>query len=177
MIWDGLKNGVFQVFSSDHAPFRYAGTEGKRAAGVDAPFNLVPNGIPGLETRLPLLFSAGVMEGRIDINAFVALTSTNVAKMYGLYPRKGNVAVGADADLVIWNDTLEVAITNAMLHHNVDYTPYEGQVLTAWPEITISRGKVVWSRPEAKAAKGRGEFLRCDRPQAAVPGCKSALAD
>ncbi len=168
-IWDGLENGVFQVFSSDHAPFRYDGPDGKRVAGVGAAFNKVPNGIPGLETRLPLLFSEGVLKGRIDINRFVALTSTNVAKMYGLYPRKGTIAVGADADLVIWNDALDVQITNAMLHHNVDYTPYEGRKLTAWPEITISRGEIVWSRPESSAVMGRGRFLRCERPAPAAP--------
>ncbi len=168
VIWHGLENGVFQVFSSDHAPFRYGGPDGKQIAGSDAPFNKVPNGIPGIETRLALLFSEGVLKGRIDVNSFVALTSTNVAKVYGLYPRKGTIAIGADADLVIWNER-KLKVDNALLHHNVDYTPYEGLELSAWPEITISRGEVVWSRPEAKAAKGRGKFLRCDRPAPAKP--------
>jgi dihydropyrimidinase len=167
-IWHGLENGVFQVFSSDHAPFRYEGPDGKQIAGTGAPFNRIPNGIPGVETRLALLFSAGVLGGRIDVNAFVALTATNPAKIYGLYPRKGTIAVGADADLVIWN-ARKLKVDNALLHHNVDYTPYEGIELSAWPEITISRGEVVWSRPEAKAAKGRGKFLRCDRPAPAKP--------
>jgi len=168
VIWHGLENGVFQVFSSDHAPFRYDDPHGKMNAGKSAPFNKVPNGIPGIETRLPLLFSAGVLAGRIDVNSFVALTSTNVAKIYGLYPRKGTIAVGADADLVIWSER-KLKIENTLLHHNVDYTPYEGIELSAWPEITISRGEVVWSRPDAKAAKGRGRFLRCDRPTPARP--------
>jgi dihydropyrimidinase len=167
-IWHGLENGVFQVFSSDHAPFRYEGPDGKQIAGKDAPFNKVPNGIPGVETRLPLLFSEGVLKHRIDVNSFVALTSTNPAKIYGLYPRKGTIAVGADADLVIWNER-KLKVENALLHHNVDYTPYEGIELAAWPEITISRGEVVWSRPDAKAAKGRGKFLRCERPTPARP--------
>ena len=167
-IWHGLENGVFQVFSSDHAPFRYEGPDGKQIAGTGAPFNRIPNGIPGVETRLALLFSAGVLGGRIDVNAFVALTATNPAKIYGLYPRKGTIAVGADADLAIWNER-KLKVDNALLHHNVDYTPYEGIELSAWPEITISRGEVVWSRPEAKAAKGRGKFLRCDRPAPAKP--------
>ena len=164
VIWHGLENGVFQVFSSDHAPFRYDGPSGKQIAGKAAPFSKIPNGIPGVETRLPLLFSEGVLGGRIDVNSFVALTSTNVAKIYGLYPRKGTIAVGADADLVVWNDQVKLKIENALLHHNVDYTPYEGIELSAWPEITISRGEVVWSRPNASAAKGRGRFLRCERP-------------
>ena len=164
VIWHGLENGVFQVFSSDHAPFRYDGPSGKQIAGKAAPFSKIPNGIPGVETRLPLLFSEGVLGGRIDVNSFVALTSTNVAKIYGLYPRKGTIAVGADADLVVWNDQVKLKIENALLHHNVDYTPYEGIELSAWPEITLSRGEVVWSRPNASAAKGRGRFLRCERP-------------
>ena len=104
---------------------------------------------------------------RIDVNAFVALTSTNAARMYGLYPRKGTIAVGADADLVVWNDKLDFKLDNSMLHHNVDYTPYAGRSFNAWPEVTIARGDVVWTRPEATAAKGRGRFLRCDRPQMA----------
>ena len=164
VIWDGLANGVFQVFSSDHAPFRYDGPNGKRASGEHAPFNRIPNGIPGLETRLPLLFSEGVLRDRIDINTFVALTSTNPAKIYGLYPRKGTIAIGSDADIVIWNSTLALTIDNAMLHHDVDYTPYQGRVVTAWPEITISRGEVVWSRPEVHGAPGRGQFLPAQRP-------------
>ncbi len=169
VIWDGLESGVFQVFSSDHAPFRYDGPDGKKIGGEDADFSQVPNGIPGLETRLPLLFSEGVMKDRIDIDTFVALTSTNVAKMYGLYPRKGTIAIGSDADLVIWNDALDLKITNAMLHHNVDYTPYEGLTLNAWPEITVSRGEVVWRGSKPQGAPGRGLFLRCDRPQSAMP--------
>jgi len=169
VIWDALENGVFQVFSSDHAPFRFDGPDGKQIAGGNAAFNQVPNGIPGLETRLPLLFSEGVMKGRIDINSFVALTSTNVAKIYGLYPRKGTIAVGADADLVIWNDRQKLRITNAMLHHNVDYTPYEGRTLSAWPEITLSRGEVVWRDNQPQGSPGRGRFLRCERPVPAKP--------
>jgi dihydropyrimidinase len=176
VIWDGLQNGVFQVFSSDHAPFRFGGPDGKGIAGPNAAFDKVPNGIPGLETRLPLLFSEGVMRGRIDINAFVALTATNVARIYGLYPRKGTIAIGSDADLVIWNDTLDFGLTNSMLHHAVDYTPYEGRRLNAWPEVTIARGDVVWRRPDVLGEKGRGRFLRCDRPRTPGQG-RRALAD
>jgi dihydropyrimidinase len=169
VIWDALESGVFQVFSSDHAPFRYAGSDGKQVAGSAAPFSRIPNGIPGIETRLPLLFSEGVAKGRIDIHAFVALTATNVAKIYGLHPRKGSIAVGADADLVIWNDVANVKLTNAMLHHNVDYTPYEGMMLGAWPDTAISRGEVVWSDGKPSGRAGRGQFLRCGLPLPARP--------
>jgi dihydropyrimidinase len=169
VIWDALESGVFQVFSSDHAPFRYAGSDGKHVAGQEAPFSRIPNGIPGIETRLPLLFSEGVGKGRIDIHAFVALTATNVAKIYGLHPRKGTIAVGADADLVIWNDAANVRITNAMLHHDVDYTPYEGMTLGAWPDTTISRGEVVFRGGQPRGSAGRGQFLRCGLPLPARP--------
>lgn len=161
VIWTGLASGVFQVFSSDHAPFKLDGPTGKKAAGVDAPFNRVPNGIPGLETRLALLFSEGVLGGRIDIHTFVALTSTNVARLYGLYPRKGSIAIGADADLVIWNDGLDLEIRNTMLHHEVDYTPYEGRRLRAWPALTLSRGEVVWDGLAPQGRVGRGQLLPC----------------
>jgi dihydropyrimidinase len=169
VVWDGLESGVFQVFSSDHAPFRFEGPDGKMAAGPGASFDQIPNGIPGLETRLPLLFSHGVLSGRIDICQFVALTSTNVAKMYGLYPRKGSIAIGADADLTIWDTGLERVIRNADLHHEVDYTPYEGIPVGAWPAITLARGRAVWRDGEYRGEAGRGEFLRCDLPTPARP--------
>lgn len=164
-VWNGLSDGLFQVFSSDHAPFRYDDPKGKMVAKATSSFACIPNGIPGLETRLPLLFSAGVNEGRIDLCQFVALTATNAAKMYGLYPRKGSIAIGADADLAIWDPDREVTIANDLLHHNVDYTPYEGVRVRGWPVTTISRGEIVWADGAFAATSGRGEFLRCDYPQ------------
>ena len=169
VIWDGLVNGVFQVFSSDHAPFRYADPQGKQVQGDRTPFPYIPNGIPGIETRLPLLFSEGVGKGRLDLNQFVALTATNPAKLYGLYPRKGAIAIGSDADLVIWDPQRQVTLTNADLHHNVDYTPYEGMQITGYPEITLSRGEVVWRQGAVVAIAGRGQFLPCDRSPYARP--------
>ncbi len=168
-VWDGLRDGVFQVFSSDHAPFRYDDPHGKKAPRAASSFTCIPNGIPGLETRLPLLFSAGVSEGRIDLCQFVALTATNAAKMYGLYPRKGSIAIGGDADLALWDPDREVTITNAALHHNVDYTPYEGHRVRGWPVTTISRGEIVWSDGKFEAARGRGKFLACGHPFT-IPG-------
>ncbi|MCZ0925664.1 dihydropyrimidinase [Vreelandella janggokensis] len=169
VVWDGLESGVFQVFSSDHAPFTFAGPEGKFAAGNDASFDRIPNGIPGLETRMALLFSHGVETGRLSIQQFVALTATNVARMYGLYPRKGSIAVGADADLVIWDTGLDRKIRNNDLHHAVDYTPYEGIPVSAWPANTLCRGEVVWRDGAYAGVAGRGQFLRCDLPEPARP--------
>jgi len=168
VIWDGLVNGTFQVFSSDHAPTRYDDARGKKLHGEAASFRYVPNGVPGLETRLALLWSEGVLAGRISAQQFVALTATNVARMYGLHPRKGSVAVGADADLVVWGEG-EVTVRNDRLHHDVDYTPYEGMRLRAWPAITLSRGEVVWDGETPCGEPGRGRFLACDAPAPARP--------
>jgi dihydropyrimidinase len=157
------------VLSSDHAPFRFDGPHGKQVAGENPRFDQVPNGIPGLETRMALMMSEGVMSGRIDIHAFVALTATNAAKLYGLYPRKGSIAIGGDADLVIWDTDRAFTLTNDALHHNVDYTPYEGWQMKAWPALTLSRGAAVWDGVQPGGAPGRGEFLPALRPQLAQP--------
>ena len=164
-IWQGIEDGLFELFNSDHAPYRFD-AEGKLRAGPAAPFRRVANGIPGLETRLPLLFSEGVVAGRIDLSRFVALTATNNAKLYGL-PRKGTIAVGADADLAIWDAERRVMIRNADLHHNVDYTPYEGRVVTGWPTTVISRGEVIVADGVLHAQPGRGRFLE-QGPSAAL---------
>ena len=121
-LWRGLRNGTFVVFSSDHAPYRFDET-GKLHAGPKPTFKQIANGVPGIELRLPLLFSEGVGEGRIDIHQFVALTATNVAKIYGLHPRKGTIAIGSDADIAIWDADKELTVTHGNLHDNVGYTP------------------------------------------------------
>ncbi len=163
LIWNGLNDGLFTVFSSDHAPFNYDDPAGKKPGGAEVPFRHIPNGIPGLETRLPLLYSEGVLGGRMTVNRFVELTATNPAKAYGLHPRKGTIAIGSDADLVIW-DERELTLSNAQLHHAVDYTPYEGMRLKAWPGLTLSRGEVVWDGQNLLSRAGRGHFLACGTP-------------
>ncbi|PYM88600.1 MAG: dihydropyrimidinase [Candidatus Rokuibacteriota bacterium] len=168
-VWNGLATGVFATFSSDHAPFRFDDPAGKKRHGDGAPFTKVPNGVPGLETRLPILFSEGVNKGRIDLATFVALTATNPAKLYGLYPRKGTLAVGSDADLVIWDSDRDVTITNDLLHHNCDYTPYEGMRVRGWPALVLSRGEVVVDEGKLTAEPGQGHFLKCERPVPAKP--------
>jgi dihydropyrimidinase len=140
--WEGLKTGVFTLFSSDHCPFRYD-EAGKLAPKGRTSFRWVPNGIPGVAARLPILFSEGVGKGRIDINTFVAVTATNHAKAYGLYPRKGTIAVGSDADIAIWDPSKAMTITNANQHHGADYTPYEGFAVRGWPVLTMVRGRTV----------------------------------
>ena len=152
--WRGLRSGLFDLFSSDHCPFRYDDVHGKRNPAGLRSFRHIPNGIPGIETRLPILFSEGVMKGRIDLPRFVALTATNHAKTYGMYPRKGTIAIGADADIAIWNPEIRKTIRHADLHDAADYTPYEGMEVTGWPETVILRGTPVIEdgRLVAKAA-------------------------
>ena len=167
-VWTGLRNGTFQVFSSDHAPYRFDAS-GKLPYGDRTTFKEIANGVPGIELRLPLLFSEGVGEGRLDLNAFVALTSTNHAKLYGLYPRKGTIAVGSDADFAIWDPERETTVSAGMLHDNVGYTPYEGRKLKGWPVTVLSRGRMVVDNGKLLAARGSGAFLPCALSDAAKP--------
>jgi dihydropyrimidinase len=177
VIWDALVDGLFTVFSSDHAPFKYDDAQGKKLGGKEVPFRYIPNGIPGLETRLPLLFSEGVQKQRLSLNRFVELTATNPAKLYGLYPRKGTIAIGADADVAVWDLEREVTISNAMLHHAVDYTPYEGMRIRGWPALTLSRGEIVWNGRRPQGAPGRGKFLQCALPEMARPKVGASAND
>src|SRR6201987_1447834 len=167
-VWTGLRNGTFQVFSSDHAPYRFDAS-GKLPKGDKTTFKEIANGVPGIELRLPLLFSEGVRQGRLDLNAFVALTATNHAKLYGLYPKKGTIAVGNDADITIWDPERETTVTSSMLHDNVGYTPYEGRRLRGWPVTVVSRGRVVIEDGTLAAQRGSGAFLPCALSEAAKP--------
>jgi dihydropyrimidinase len=159
-IWEGIRTGVFQTFSSDHCPFLYGSVDGKLNPKGRTSFRWVPNGIPGVETRLQILFSKGVNEGRMTLNEFVALTSTNHAKMYGLYPGKGSIAPGFDADLVLWDPKCKETIRQELLHHGADYTPYEGLAVTGWPVMTLLRGKVMMRDGEILGRPGDGQFLK-----------------
>ncbi len=167
--WLGLETGVFQIFSSDHCPFRYEDDAGKLRPQGRSSFRWVPNGIPGVETRLPILFSEGVKKGRIDLNRFVALASTNHAKMYGLYPRKGTIAIGSDADIAIWDPDRSVTITQAILNGGADYTPYEGLEVTGWPVTTMVRGSIVVRDGALVGEKGHGGHIPRTRSHFATP--------
>ncbi len=157
--WHGLADGTFDLFSSDHCPFRYASEEGKLNPKGAKNFRYIPNGIPGVETRLPILFSEGVMKGRIDIHKFVAVTSTNHAKTYGLYPRKGTIAIGSDADIAIWDPDLVQTVHHKDLHDGADYSPYEGLTLRGWPITVMLRGKVMMRDGQLEGALGDGVYL------------------
>jgi dihydropyrimidinase len=158
-LWKLVRDGVLDVVSSDHSGWSYDTPVGKRVHGLDAPFRDIPNGVPGLASRLPIMFSEGVSKGRIDACTFVRLTATNPAKLFGLYPRKGTIAPGNDADLVLWDPKKSVTISNAVLQHIIDYTPYEGLEVVGWPVSTIRRGEVVMKDGLVQAEPGSGQFL------------------
>ena len=158
-VWRALSAGVFQTFSSDHCPFRYADEAGKTGPKARTSFRWVPNGIPGIAARLPILFSEGVKKGRITLQDFVALSSTNHARMYGLYPRKGSIAIGADADIALWDPDKRVTLTQDVMHHGSDYTPYEGFEVTGWPVTTMVRGRTVFDDGRPVVPTGHGVFL------------------
>ncbi|MDB6082596.1 MAG: dihydropyrimidinase [Gammaproteobacteria bacterium] len=157
-LWRGLGNGTFHLVSSDHCPYRSDGPTGKRVSGPPPRFTHVPPGLPGIETRLMLLFSEGVGSGRITLEQFVALTSTNPAKIYGLHPHKGSLMPGADADIVLWDAEQDHVIRHAELHDACDYTPFEGQAIRGVPVMTFSRGEAVWDRGRIMGTPGRGRI-------------------
>jgi dihydropyrimidinase len=158
-LWSGIRRGSFQLLSSDHCAYRFEGIAGKRAHGPEPHFRHVPPGVPGLETRMPVLYDAGVLGGRLTAQQFVALTATNPARTYGLYPRKGTLAPGADADIVLWDTRNPVDIKHDHLHDACDYTLFEGRRVGAWPIMTLSRGETIWDRGWISDQYGRGRFL------------------
>ena len=158
-IWEMIRRGTLDVVSSDHCGFSYEGDRGKAQNGRDAVFRDIPNGIPGLAARLPIVFSEGVSKGRIGLEEFVRLTATNPARVMGLYPRKGAIQPGADADIVLWDPAKRVTITNALMQHAIDYTPYEGLEVTGWPVATIRRGEVVMREGKVQSEPGSGRYL------------------
>lgn len=157
-LWHHIRLGTLGVVSSDHAPYQFDGPSGKQAIAKDAAFSKIPNGVPGLETRMPYLFSEGVGKGRIDLPTFVAITATNPAKLFGLHPRKGSISCGMDADIGVWDPSLSRTVHNDDLHHAVDHTPYEGMTLTGWPVATLVRGQIVMDAGVRRVDPGYGEF-------------------
>lgn len=158
-LWEMMRSGTIDVISSDHSAFNMTGTFSKDRHGIDASFDKIPNGVPGVGSRMPLVFSEGVVKGRISLEQFVAVTAANPAKLYGLWPDKGRIAVGADADIVAWNRDRCVTISNDILQHAVDYTPYEGFEVTGWPEMTWLRGNLVMQDGVVSAQPGIGRFI------------------
>lgn len=169
-IWRCVQNGTFQVYSSDHAPYRFDDT-GKLIAGKRAPFPKIANGLPGIEARLPLLFSEGYLNGRITLNHFVQLAAGNVARIYGLNHRKGSIAEGLDADIAIWDPDERRVIRAQNLHDNMDYSPYEGMEVRGWPTTVIRRGEIIVDDGELLAERASGAFIERRKPDfTGMPG-------
>ncbi len=158
-LWRGLKFGDLRSISTDHCPFCY---KDQKELGI-GDFSKIPNGGPGVENRLSLVFNGGVLPGHINLNEFVDLTSTSAAKMFGLFPKKGTVAVGSDADLVLFNPGRKetISVNNPVTHNmNVDYNAYEGFEITGLSETVISRGKVIIEDCKYVGRKGDGQYLK-----------------
>jgi dihydropyrimidinase len=169
-LWEGLSAGVLQTIGTDHCPFYFDGTRpivyeggevsipGKELGKDD--FTKIPNGLPGIQDRMPIMWTFGVRAGKITANQFVAYTSTNPAKIFGLYPRKGAVLEGSDADIVIWNPEKRVKYGVAHSHQRTDYNLYEGWELVGYPEKVFLRGKLIVDSDEWKGKRGDGMFLK-----------------
>jgi dihydropyrimidinase len=155
-LWNGLKRDHLQVVSTDHCPFCFK--EQKELGRGD--FTKIPNGGPGIEHRMSLIFSGGVAAGRFSVNRFVELVSTTPAKLFGLYPRKGTIAVGSDADLVIFDPQRKCTISAKTHHMRVDYSMFEGIEVSGMPDVVLSRGQVVVEGEKFLGHAGHGEFLR-----------------
>jgi dihydropyrimidinase len=167
-LWNGLKVGDLQIFGSDHCSFNY---EGQKELGIDD-FSKIPNGLPGAEERAMALWTLGVTEGKVSENQFVALLSTNQARIYGMYPRKGALVPGADADIVLWDPELSVTATVENRHGNVDYTPYEGMTFKGGPASVYVRGNLIYKDGEIMGEHGSGRFIE---RSFVPPSMKSAL--
>ena len=158
-LWKGIKFGNLQSISTDHCPFCF---KDQKILGIDD-FSKIPNGGPGVENRMSLVFNGGVNSGRISLNKFVELTSTAAAKTFGLFPKKGTIAVDSDADIVIFDPQRKetISVNNACTHHmNVDYNAYEGFEVTGFTETVLSRGKVIIKDCAYLGKKGDGKFLK-----------------
>jgi len=158
-LWTGLKNGDINVIATDHCPFYY--NREKQLGKED--FTKTPGGAPGVEARIPLMFSE-MRKGRLTVGELVSLCCANPARLFGLYPKKGVIAPGSDADIVMIDPSAEVILSFSMLHENTDYTPYDGFGLKGYPVKTISRGEVIVENGEFTGHPGRGRFLKRGLP-------------
>jgi dihydropyrimidinase len=157
-LWDGLRNGEIQTYATDHAPWTAA-----QKTEPTLPFPRIPAGVSNVQTSIGMLFAEGVTQGRISANRFVAVTATNPARLFGLWPRKGTLAVGSDADIVLIDPELPVRIDASAMLSKADYDPYEGYEGVGWPVMTISRGEIVADHGRIVADGPRGELLRRSR--------------
>ncbi len=161
-LWRGLKTNDLQVVSTDHCPFCMGDhhTFGTQKQLGQGDFSKIPNGMPGVENRMELIYNGGVVEGRIGLNRFVEITATTPAKMFGLYPDKGTIAVGADADIILLDPNGTHVISADTHHMDVDYSAYEGWEMSGSIDTVLSRGKVIVDGGEYHGTAGDGKYLR-----------------
>ena len=159
-LWQALQTGELSVLSTDHCPFNFAE---QKTLGKDD-FSKIPNGCPGIEDRLMVFYEHGVNSGRISLNRFVELNATNPAKLMGMYPQKGTLAIGSDADILIWDPEAKHTISAATHHMNIDYNLFEGMEVTGKPEKVYSRGRLVVDGDEFLGEKGSGKFIQRGQP-------------
>ncbi len=159
-LWEGLRNGEIQTYATDHAPW-----QSKQKMDPNKTFPSIPAGVANVQTCIGMLFAEGVKKGRISLNQFVAVTSTNPAKLFGLWPRKGTLSIGADADLILIDPERRVQIKSEKMESNADYDPYEGYEGVGWPVLTMSRGEILFEKGKIKSKAGRGQLLRRSRYQ------------
>lgn len=167
-LWRALDLGDLQTVSSDHAPYAFDAT-GKLSAGSNPTFKQIANGIPGIEARLPLLFDAMVSKGRLGLSKFVELTATAPARLYNLHPRKGSIAIGADADIVVWDPRRKTVLSDVTFHDRTGYTPYAGREIVGWPVTVLRRGEVIVRDGKLGAKPGSGKHLPRSGGRTAAP--------
>jgi len=168
-IWQGIMDGTLQTIGTDHCPFFYNGRQailyegekvaipGKELGNED--FTKIPNGLPGVGDRMPILWTYGVGTGKISPNQFVALNCTNPSRIFGMYPRKGTIQPGSDADLVIWDPGMEVEYGVNVAQHRTDYNLYEGWILKGFPEKVFLRGKLIVDKGTWLGKRGNGQYI------------------
>jgi dihydropyrimidinase len=159
VLWEGLRIGALETLGSDHCAFPFK-DKVRLFEKFDKKFNMIPDGAPGIETRMPIIFSEGVLKGRLSLNRFVAVTAANPAKIAGLYPQKGTLAIGSDADITIFDPETEKTISVDILHGKTDFTPFEGFKVKGWPSMTMSRGNILIQDNNVLAEPGCGKLLK-----------------
>jgi dihydropyrimidinase len=166
-LWKGLARNDLQVISTDHCPFcmkeGFQGQPKQKELGI-GDFSKIPNGAPGVETRMYLTYDGGVVQNRITRSRWVELTSTTPAKLMGMFPKKGTIAVGSDADIVVWDPRATHTISAKTHHMRVDYNPYEGRKVKGKPVVVMSRGEVIVEKDKFLGRKGRGRFIKRGSP-------------